>query len=75
MDLWLVYSSDKTHIKATSIHGTLWLQTHFETSQWDAISSQSIVLNRNNAEMLIIDAQKAGLSINHLPAISMTQTF
>ncbi len=64
MDLWFVSSSEKTHIRAISVHGMLWLQTHFESSTWEAISSQRVVLSKNNAEMLAQDALKAGLILN-----------
>ena len=64
MDLLLISSSDKTHIRASSVHGMLWLQTHFDNSQWEAISSQRIILDKKNAEMLYLDAQEAGLILN-----------
>jgi len=71
MDLLLISSSDKTHIRATSIHGMLWLQTHFDNSQWEAISSQTIILDKNNAEMLSMDAQEAGLILNSVQSASI----
>jgi len=71
MDLWLISSNDNTHIRATSVHGMLWLQTHFDNSQWEAISSQRIVLNKNNAEMLSMDAKEAGLILNSVQSSSI----
>ena len=71
MDLWLISSSEKTHIRATSVHGMLWLQTHFDNSQWEAISSQRIILNKNNAEILSMDAQEAGLILNSVQTTSI----
>ena len=70
MDLWLVPSRNQTHIRATSVHGMLWLQPHFESNLWEAISSQKVVLTKNNAEMLAHDAQKAGLILNSVPSVS-----
>ena len=71
MDLLLISSSDKTHIRATSVHGMLWLQTHFDNSQWEAIASQRIILKKNNAEMLSMDAQEAGLILNSVQSASI----
>ncbi len=71
MDLWLISANDKTHIRATSVHGMLWLQTHFDNSQWEAISSQRIILDKTNAEMLSIDAQEAGLILNSVQSASI----
>ncbi len=70
MDLWLISSGNRTHIRATSVHGMLWLQTHFETSEWEAISSQQVVLSKNNAEMLTNDAKQAGLILNSVPTLA-----
>ncbi len=70
MDLWLVPSANQTHIRVTSIHGMLWLQTHFETSDWENISSQKVVLSKSDAEMLANDANQAGLIINSVPSIT-----
>ena len=71
MDLCLVSSNDKTHIRATSVHGILWLQTHFDNSQWEAISSQKIILSKDSAEMLSMDAQQAGLILNSVHSASI----
>ncbi len=74
MDLWLVSSSDKTHIRPTSIHGMLWLQTHFENIHWEAIASHSIFLDKSNAKILVNDAKQAGLIIHSVqPAITLNK--
>ena len=74
MDLWLISSNNKTHIRPTSVHGILWLQTHFEESEWEAISSQAIVLSRTDADLLTEDALEAGLIINSVQsAISLSK--
>ena len=73
MDILLVASSknkDQTHVKATSIHGMLWLQTHFESAQWEAISSENVILQTENAKMLAKDVQEAGLRLNSIPKVS-----
>ena len=67
----IVPSNEKTHIRATSVHGMLWLQTHIDISQLEAISSQKIILNKSNAEMLSMDAQEAGLILNSVQSASI----
>ncbi|KGG10846.1 hypothetical protein EV11_1845 [Prochlorococcus sp. SS52] len=48
----------------------LWLQTHFEASQWEAIASEEVMLTKDNAEMLANDAMEAGLILNSVPSVS-----
>ena len=69
MDIWLINSTNRTHIRPTSVHGMLWLQTHFENSQWEAISSFQAVLSMDNADILLRDAKKAGLVVNSFPSM------
>ncbi len=69
MDILLVETSEGSQIRPESIHGMLWLQTHFEQDHWVAIASKSVVLSPNNAKELSDDARKAGLSINLIPSI------
>ena len=75
MDLWLIPSSNQTHIRATSIHGMLWLQTHFEIAHWEAIAGRQVLLSNANAEILAIDATKAGLIINSVPSIKYSDKY
>ncbi|WP_413315408.1 hypothetical protein [Prochlorococcus sp. SS52] len=70
MDILLIHSDDNAHIRAASIHKMLWLQTHFEASQWEAIASEEVMLTKDNAEMLANDAMEAGLILNSVPSVS-----
>ena len=70
MDLSLVFTNSGTQIKATSVHGILWLQTHFESINWDALIDGNVIISELDAEILSIDANKAGLKIEHFPVFS-----
>ena len=75
MDICLINSEEGTNLRAESVHGMLWLQTHFEDAHWEAIASKSVRLSFKDAKNLSSDAQKAGLRINHLPSLAITQKF
>ena len=53
----------------------LWLQTHFETDQWEALSSSTVIISEENSQLLIEDAKNAGLNVECLSDISMLDVF
>ena len=63
VDIQLVQIKDKVWVVPQSIHGMLWLQTHFENDAWDALSQDAVVIPRHDAGMLVIDAQSAELMV------------
>ena len=65
MDLQLVDVVDQVFIVPQSIHGVLWLQLHFETENWDALTSGAVTLTRSDAAMLVIDAEDAELIVHY----------
>ncbi len=69
MDICLLNTNNTINLRPTSVHGMLWLQTHFENSQWEAISSFQAVLSMDNADILLRDAKKAGLVVNSFPSM------
>ncbi len=75
MDIWLLRTDQGMHISAASVHGMLWLQTHFEEEAWEALASGQVRIPTENAQELSIDAQNAGLSINFLPTFSVAGKF
>ena len=75
MDICLIETLEGTHVRPASIHGMLWLQTHFEDSNWEAIASNQVTLPREDAQELLIDAESAGLCLNYLPAVSVSRKF
>ena len=69
MDISLSNQRNGIQIKPTSIHGILWLQTHFESDHWESISNGQVILPRQDAEMLGGDAQNAGLNVNFINSL------
>ncbi len=67
MDIWLLRSKEWTHIRPASVHGMLWLQTHFENSHWEAISSNKVKLSNDEALNLTQDDKADGLNLNCVP--------
>jgi len=70
MDISLSDKRNGTQIEPTSIHGILWLQTHFESDNWESISKGQVILPAKDAEMLREDAFQAGLNVNFINALS-----
>ena len=55
--------------------GMLWLQTHFEDNQWEALSNSTVIISEKNSKLLIEDAMNAGLDIKCFSDISMMDVF
>ena len=70
MDISLSDKRNGTQIKPKSIHGILWLQTHFESNHWESISNGLVIIPSKDAEMLSEDAQNAGLNVNFINSLS-----
>ena len=62
-------------LKPTSVIGMLWLQTHFDNEQWEALSNHEVIISKENSELLIKDATSAGLKIESFSEISMLDVF
>ena len=62
-------------LKPTSILGMLWLQTHFENDQWEAISNNAVIISKENSELLVEDATPAGLKIESVSTVSIVDVF
>ena len=54
-----------------SVHGMLWLQTHFEEVQWEALSDGRVILSKEDARSLKSDAELAGVKIECISDISI----
>ena len=70
MDICLIKTKEGTQIKTTSIHGMLWLQTHFEAEHWNSLADNNVKISTSDSRELGIDAQEAGLTVNEFPVIS-----
>ena len=70
MDISLSDQRNGTQIEPTSIHGILWLQTHFESKHWELISNGQVIIPTKDAQMLVEDATNAGLNVNFINSLS-----
>tara|TARA_Y100001968_G_scaffold234733_1_gene217842 strand:- start:402 stop:632 length:231 start_codon:yes stop_codon:yes gene_type:complete len=70
MDIWLRKTKESTQIKIGSVHGMLWLQTHFEEEHWTALANNEVRIANAEIEEFLMDAKKAGLILNSLPLLS-----
>ena len=75
MDICLIRSNTWAQILPTSIHGMLWLQTHFENDQWIALAEESVKIPTIDADLLAKDAKDAGLILNSVPALINSKKF
>jgi len=58
-------------LRPKSIYGMLWLQTHFENAQWEALSDNKVIISAKDSELLIEDANLAGVKIESMSDISI----
>tara|TARA_B100001115_G_scaffold2629_1_gene2027 strand:+ start:217 stop:462 length:246 start_codon:yes stop_codon:yes gene_type:complete len=58
-------------LRPLSIHGMLWLQTHFENDQWEALSDDKVIISEKDSELLIEDANLAGVKIESMSDVSI----
>ena len=77
MDICLVDIDNNSNksLKPTSVIGMLWLQTHFEDNQWEALSNNQVIISRENSKLLVNDAISAGLNIKSFSGVSMLDVF
>ena len=77
MDICLANIDNKLNksIKPTSVLGMLWLQTHFENNQWEALYNNAVIISKENSELLVKDATNAGLKIESVSGVSMLDVF
>ena len=70
MDISLFIKQSGTQIEPKSVHGILWLQTHFESDHWESISNGLVIIPTKDAQMLEEDAIQAGLNVNFINSLS-----
>ncbi len=75
MDILLIGTQEGTQVRPASVHGMLWLQTHFEDAHWEALAFNQVKLPNTDAKILSEDAKEAGLRLNCLPALSNARKF
>ena len=77
MDISLINIDNNLNksLKPKSIIGMLWLLTHFDNEQWDAISNNEVIISNENSKLLVQDATSAGLKIESFSDISTLDVF
>ena len=70
MDISLSEKRNGTQIEAKTVHGILWLQTHFESKYWELISNGLVIIPTKDAQILGEDATKAGINVNFINSLS-----
>ena len=77
MDICLITVDNKQNksLQPKSAIGMLWLQTHFENDQWEALSNSKVIISDENSKLLFEDATNAGLKIKCFSDISMLDVF
>ena len=70
MDISLSENKNGTQIRPISVHGMLWLQTHFESMHWDTISNGLVIIPTKDAKNLNNDATKAGIKVSLINCLS-----
>ena len=70
MDISLSDKRNGIQIAPNSVHGILWLQTHFESDHWESLSNGLVIIPSKDALMLSADAEKAGINVNFIKSLS-----
>ena len=70
MDICLSDKRNGTQIEPRSVHGILWLQTHFEPEHWESLSHSVVIIPPQDALMLAKDASKAGINVSFIKSLS-----
>ena len=70
MDIILSDKRNGKQIEPKTVHGILWLQTHFESKHWESIISGLVIIPTNDAKMLREDATNAGINVNFIKSMS-----
>ena len=73
MDICITNVDNKSNksLRPLNIHGMLWLQTHFENDQWEALSHNKVIISEIDSKLLIEDANLAGVRIESMSEISI----
>ena len=75
MDISLSDKRNGTQIEPKSVHGILWLQTHFESKYWELISNGLVIIPTKDAQLLGEDAKNAGINVNFINSLSQLDKF
>tara|TARA_B100000575_G_scaffold257348_1_gene228217 strand:- start:4 stop:249 length:246 start_codon:yes stop_codon:yes gene_type:complete len=73
MDICILNIDNQSNksLRPLNVHGMLWLQTHFENNQWEAISANKVIISEADSKLLSEDASLAGIKIKSMSDISI----
>ena len=73
MDICITSVDNKSNksLRPLTIHGMLWLQTHFENDQWEALSNNKVIISAIDSKLIIEDANLAGIIIESMSDITI----
>tara|TARA_B100000214_G_scaffold303590_1_gene234295 strand:- start:241 stop:468 length:228 start_codon:yes stop_codon:yes gene_type:complete len=75
MDISLSDKRNGTQIEPLSVHGILWLQTHFESENWESLSNGLVIIPSKDARILREDAAQAGINVSFINSLSQLDKF
>tara|TARA_B100000579_G_scaffold360471_1_gene317739 strand:- start:1513 stop:1740 length:228 start_codon:yes stop_codon:yes gene_type:complete len=70
MDISLSDKQNGIQIEPRSVHGILWLQTHFECEHWESLSNGVVIIPNKDALTLGEDAKQAGINVSFINSLS-----
>ena len=73
MDIWLIGTEEGTLVHPMSVHGMLWLQTHFENQHWEALASNQVLLPIADMQNFSKDVAEAGLNLAYMTTLAVTR--
>ena len=65
-DISLIQNAGHVQLQPATVHGLLWLQTHFETASWPTLCSGRARISATSSETLRHDAEASGLRVSVL---------
>lgn len=68
VDLAVAVVDRDARLVPLSVHGLLWLQTHFDASEWESVCSGQARLHTEGLSSLCRDARNAGLQVTQASA-------
>ena len=71
MDILLLEKGESTQVIPKSIHGMLWLQTHFEEEFWEPLASKQVIIPIKDIPDMSKDAEDSGLFVNYVTSLSL----
>ena len=70
MDISFSDKRNGIQIEPRSVHGILWLQTHFESAHWESLSQGVVIIPTKDAKNLSKDASQAGINVSFINSLS-----